>query len=91
VRAGEEIYAQGSPSDTLFVVGRGRLNVLTTEDDGEPRTVSSVVPGQVLAIDSFTRQAAHSTSARAGADTVIFKLTRPVYDALVGPATSRQV
>ena len=89
-RAGEEIYAQESPSDVLFVVGRGRVDVLTADDDDEPHLVNAVVPGQVLGVNSFSREAAHSTSARAASDAVIFKLTRPVYDALVRPVASRQ-
>jgi subfamily B ATP-binding cassette protein MsbA len=88
MRAGEEIYAQGSLSDALFLVGRGRVDVLTADDDGEPRLVNAVVPGQVLGVASFSRHAAHATSARAASDTVIFKLTRSTYDALMTTSVS---
>jgi hypothetical protein len=44
----------------------------------------------VLGVNSFSREAAPSTSVRAASDGVIFKLTRPVYDTLLGPAAPHQ-
>ena len=82
-RPGETIYSQGDRSDTLFVVGRGRVEVLTEDDDGAVRIVNTVAPGQVLGLSSFSRHSLHSTSARAASEAVVFKLTRGAYETIV--------
>ena len=87
-RAGELIYLRGSPSDALFVVGRGRVEVLSEDDDGEARVVNTVTPGHLIGLSSFSGHTPHSTSARAASDAVVFKLTRAAYDALVGEKAS---
>ena len=82
---GEVIYTQGSGPDALYLVGRGRVDVLRVDDDGEERIVNTVVPGQVLGLTSFSRQTPRSTSARAASDAVTFTLPRVAYEAIVGP------
>ena len=79
----EVIYLQGSAPDALYLVGRGRVDVLTA-DDGDERVVNTVIPGQVLGLTSFSRQAPHTTSARAASDAVIFMLTRTAYEGVMG-------
>jgi ABC-type multidrug transport system fused ATPase/permease subunit len=81
---GEAIYDRGSASDALYLVGRGRVDVLTVEDDGEERIVNTVVPGQVLGLTGFSRRTPRTTSARAASDGVVFELPRAVYEATVG-------
>jgi ABC-type multidrug transport system fused ATPase/permease subunit len=82
---GEVIYTQGSAPDALYLVGRGRVDVLRVDDDGEERIVNTVVPGQVLGLTSFSRRTLRTTSARAASDAVVFKLTRSAYEAIAGP------
>jgi len=83
-QAGEEIYVRGSVSDALYLVGRGRVDVLTVDDEGEERTVNTVVPGQVLGLASFSHRSPRTTSARAASDAVVFELPRAVYEATAG-------
>jgi ABC-type multidrug transport system fused ATPase/permease subunit len=81
---GEEIYLRGTAPDALYLVGRGRVEVLTVDDDGEERIVNTVVPGQVLGLTSFSRRTPRTTSARAASDVVVFELPRAIYEATVG-------
>ena len=83
---GEEIYVRGSASDALCLVGRGRVEVLTVDDEGEERVVNTVVPGQVLGLTSFSRRTPRTTSARAASDAVVFELTRAAYESVVAPS-----
>ena len=83
LQPGEEVYVQGSSPDALYLVGRGRVDVLTVDDASEERVVNTVVPGQVLGLTSFSRQTPRSTSARAASDSVVFKLTGAAYESIV--------
>lgn len=83
-QAGEVIYVRGSASDALYLVGRGRVDVLTVDDEGEERVVNSVVPGQALGLTSFSRRTPRTTSSRAASDAVVFELPRAAYEATVG-------
>ena len=85
-QSGDEIYAQGSAPDALYLVGRGRVEVVSADDAGNERVVNTVRPGQMLGLSSFSRHTPRTTSARAVSDTVIFKLTRTAYEAIVGPS-----
>jgi CRP-like cAMP-binding protein len=78
------LYVQGSAPDALYLVGRGRVEVLTVDDDGEERIVNTVVPGQVLGLTSFLSDVPRTTAARTASDAVVFRLTRAAYDAVVG-------
>jgi subfamily B ATP-binding cassette protein MsbA len=82
--AGEVLYVQGSAPDALYLVGRGRVEVLTVDDDGEERIVNTVVPGQVLGLTSFLSDVPRTTAARTASDAVVFRLTRAAYEAVVG-------
>jgi subfamily B ATP-binding cassette protein MsbA len=82
--AGEMLYVQGSAPDALYMVGRGRVEVLTVDDAGEERIVNTVVPGQVLGLTSFLSDVPRTTAARTASDAVVFRLTRAAYEAVVG-------
>ena len=86
-QAGEEIYLRGTAPDALYLVGRGRVEVLTVDDDGQERVVNTVVPGQVLGLSSFSHRTPRTTSARAASDAVVFELPRAAYEAIVDPGS----
>ncbi|MGE3268654.1 MAG: ATP-binding cassette domain-containing protein [Chloroflexota bacterium] len=82
--AGADLFTVGSPSDALYIVGRGRVDVLTVDDEDVEHIITTVGPGQLLGYASFLHQTIHSRTARAASDVVVFRLSRPAYESFLG-------
>ena len=82
-RQGEEIYVRGHPSDALYVVGRGQVELRSTDEVGGERTMNTVGAGQVIGLTSFLGRTSHTTTARAASSVVLFELKHIAYDAIM--------
>jgi ATP-binding cassette, subfamily B, bacterial len=74
--AGTTIFAQGSAPEELYVVGRGRVDVLLTDDDNAERVVTTLGIGAPFGVSSFLAGAPRATTARAATDVLLFALPR---------------
>jgi ABC-type uncharacterized transport system ATPase subunit len=82
-RAGETIYAQGSESDGVFVIGRGRVEVVAIESSGEERVVNTLGTGEAFGVSGFVSRQPRVSSARAADDVVLFALSHAAFEAVL--------
>jgi predicted acylesterase/phospholipase RssA len=73
VDAGEWLFHEGDPADSLFVVVGGRLKVLLDSPEG-PRVVRELGPGAALGELALLTGAPRSASARAVRDSTVLEL-----------------
>ena len=85
-RAGATIYRQGEPSDELFVLGRGRVEVLRLDESGPERLISTLGTGATFGDASFFQAGPRSATVRAATDVLLFTLHRAAFQAGVGRA-----
>jgi ABC-type multidrug transport system fused ATPase/permease subunit len=74
--AGATIFAQGSAPEELYIVGRGRVDVLVTDDDDAERVVTTLGIGATFGVSSFLGGAPRATTVRAATDVLLFALPR---------------
>ena len=65
--AGSVVFEAGSPSEALYIVLSGRIEIFTLVN-GRSRGVASIGPGDFFGEVSLLRDSAHSKSARAVED-----------------------
>jgi subfamily B ATP-binding cassette protein MsbA len=80
-RDGELIAAQGSEPDDLFVVGRGRVDMLLTDESGQERIVNTLNTGDAFGVSGFVSRQPRATSARAATDVILFVLSYAAFEA----------
>lgn len=83
-QAGETIYVRGSESDELFVVGRGRVNVLVTGDSGEERIANTLGTGEAFGVSSFISREPRASGVRTVTDVMLFALSHAAFEAALG-------
>jgi CRP-like cAMP-binding protein len=76
--AGKEIYREGAPADSAYVVAKGRVN-LTRDRNGEQVVVSSVGPGAILGEFALISSTHRLTGAVAATDAEIMRLNRKLF------------
>jgi CRP-like cAMP-binding protein len=80
-RDGELIAAQGSEPNDLFVVGRGRVDMLLTDESGQERIVNTLNTGDAFGVSGFVSRQPRATSARAATDVILFVLSYAAFEA----------
>jgi ATP-binding cassette subfamily B protein len=75
-KAGQTIYREGSPSDELFVVGRGRVEVYSIDGAGQERLMTTLGSGTAFGVADLLRGASHAATVRAATDVTLFRLPR---------------
>jgi glutaminase len=82
-RGGATIYRQGGPADEMFVINRGRVDVLVADAGGRERVVNVLGPGATFGEVGFLRGGQRPATVRAATDVHCFVLRRANYEALV--------
>lgn len=81
--AGGVLMREGEPGDAMYVLASGRLRVSVTGADGRTRAVREITRGQVVGEMSLIAEAPRSATLVAVRDSVLARLGRPAFDALV--------
>ena len=81
--AGQEIVRQGSTSDELFIIGRGELEVLARDEQGQERLVNVLGEGDHVGELSFPRGVPRTATLRARTPTELYVLRRLDVDQLL--------
>ncbi|MDP2007757.1 MAG: cyclic nucleotide-binding and patatin-like phospholipase domain-containing protein [Rubrivivax sp.] len=89
VAAGQQLMTQGEPGDCMYLSISGRLRAYQRDDSGAERTVRDMARGQVIGEMALYTDEPRSASVVAVRDSVLVRLDKPGFDALL--ARSPQV
>ena len=78
VAAGRDIYREGHPADSAFVVVAGRIT-LFREDENDRIPLGEVGPGAMLGEFALIAEANRLTGASAATDTELIRLNRKLF------------
>ncbi|MBK9148529.1 MAG: Crp/Fnr family transcriptional regulator [Flavobacteriales bacterium] len=77
--AGELIFREGDPAETLFIVRRGRAKVFSTFEPGASRILRFARDGQVLGHRGIGDDFTYTVSATALVQTVVDRIPMPLF------------
>jgi ABC-type multidrug transport system fused ATPase/permease subunit len=80
-RAGEVLYLQGSEPAELFVIGRGRVDVVVTDESGEERVLNTLRTGEALGVPGIVTRQPRASGSRAATDVTLFALSYGAFEA----------
>jgi ABC-type multidrug transport system fused ATPase/permease subunit len=80
---GEILCRQGSVGDELFIIGRGDVEILVTDDEGNERIVNILGEGEYVGEISFLRRIPRTATVRAQTNVEVHILRRLDFDALL--------
>lgn len=80
--AGTLLYRQGAESDQLFVLGRGQVEVVTTDEAGAERIVTVLGPGTPFGVGGLVRGTPRSATVRTATEVLLYALDQAEYQAL---------
>ena len=81
--AGGQIFREGDPSDGIYVVRAGQVQISAVVGEGERRALSRVLPGDVFGEMTLLDSAPRSAGASAEGETTVFFVPRePMVEAL---------
>jgi predicted acylesterase/phospholipase RssA len=83
LRAGEWLFRQGDLGDALYVVERGRLEIISEEPGQAPEIEQQLGAGAVVGELALISGAARSKSVRAGRDTTVLCVPDAEFERLV--------
>jgi ATP-binding cassette, subfamily B, bacterial len=92
--AGQEIVRRGSVGDELFIVGRGEVEVVVADEEGNERVVNALGEGDYFGEISFLRRTPRTATIRARSATELHILRRLDFDHLLahlGEGTMAQI
>jgi CRP-like cAMP-binding protein len=75
VAAGECIYEEGDLGDALFVIASGEVEIIRTNEAGQPKVISSLGPPEYFGELSLIDKEHRSATARARSDCVLLEMT----------------
>jgi predicted acylesterase/phospholipase RssA/CRP-like cAMP-binding protein len=81
-RKSETIYRQGDPPDAFYCILTGRVQIFTTKETNE-EVLEYLHRGRYFGFISLLTGEPHSVSVRAVNDTIVVKITRDRFDALL--------
>lgn len=82
--AGEILFRQGEPGDALAIVVNGRLRIVATQPDGEPRTVGEVSRGECVGEFALLTGRPRSATVCAIRDADVVLLSQELFERLLG-------
>jgi len=82
-RKTEVLVEQGSVGDSLFVVGKGILEVLTSLPDGSRHAVARLGPGQYFGEMSLLTGSPRSASVVAMTDAIVYEVDKQAFEPFV--------
>ncbi len=74
--AGETVFQQGQPGDTMVIVSVGHLRVELNDNNGVPTTVGSISGGEVVGEMAVLDPAPRACTVTAVSDTTVYELNR---------------
>ncbi|MCC7366905.1 MAG: cyclic nucleotide-binding domain-containing protein [Chloroflexi bacterium] len=80
---GEVLCRQGSVGDELFIIGRGDVEIVVADDDGNERIVSTLGEGDYVGEISFLRRTPRTATVRAQTNVEVHILRRLDFDQLL--------
>ena len=80
---GEILCRQGSVGDELFIIGRGEVEIVVTDDEGNERIVNILGEGDYVGEISFLRRVPRTATVRAQTNVEVHILRRLDFDALL--------
>jgi ABC-type multidrug transport system fused ATPase/permease subunit len=80
---GEILCRQGSVGDELFIIGRGEVEIVVADDDGNERIVGTLGEGDYVGEISFMRRTPRTATVRAQTNVEVHILRRLDFDALL--------
>ena len=80
---GEILCRQGSVGDELFIIGRGDLEILVSDEDGNEHVVAFLHEGDYTGEISFLRRVPRTATVRAQTNVEVHILRRLDFDALL--------
>jgi ATP-binding cassette subfamily B protein len=80
---GEILCRQGSVGDELFIIGRGDVEIVVADDDGNERIVNTLHEGDCVGEISFMRRTPRNATVRAQTNVEVHILRRLDFDALL--------
>jgi len=83
--AGEALFLEGDPGDALFLVVKGRLDILRQTTDEKSVRLACLQDGDLLGIGAFVAGGLRTAAVVAQSDTVMLSLSRDAAKALDGP------
>jgi len=86
-RKGETIFAEGTPSQAMYVVESGWVSIIS-ETDGRKSILANLGPGSVLGEMAFFGDRPYSTSAEAASEVTVWVLTKPAFAELIASEPS---
>lgn len=83
VAGGEIVFRQGAAADWMYVLLRGRLEVVLERPGGEERLIDTVWPGGTVGEQGLLLDEPRSATVVAARDSVLLRIDRPTFEALV--------
>jgi ABC-type multidrug transport system fused ATPase/permease subunit len=80
---GEILCRQGSVGDELFIIGRGEVEIVVADEDGNERIVNTLSEGDKFGEISFLRRIPRTATVRAQTHVEVHILRRLDFDALL--------
>jgi ABC-type multidrug transport system fused ATPase/permease subunit/CRP-like cAMP-binding protein len=80
---GEVLCRQGSVGDELFIIGRGEVEIIVGDDEGNERIVNVLGEGDYVGEISFLRRVPRTATVRAQTNVEVHILRRLDFDALL--------
>jgi putative ABC transport system ATP-binding protein len=87
--AGDTLFHQGEPSDLVYLVESGEIDILRVHVDGSEELLTTVGPGNYFGEIGPMLGLARSATARARIDAVVIGLTVRAFRERVGPDAAR--
>jgi CRP-like cAMP-binding protein len=75
VPAGKTIFSEGDPSDAMYLVLEGMVQVLKTDENGREQTVSIIVEGQSFGEIGLLVKQTRSATTAAGLESRLLKVS----------------
>jgi HlyB family type I secretion system ABC transporter len=89
LKANEELFVQGEPGDSAYIVRDGRLR-LSRGVNGRPRQVGVARPGELIGEMGLLLELPHVVTATAATDAVVLALSREAFDSIVAEEDKHQ-
>jgi CRP/FNR family transcriptional regulator len=79
---GDVLYVEGEPSDALYVIGEGRVELLMNDHSGQPRLIGWLGPTETFGELSLVTKGERRLTVRAGNDVVLYELGSASFERL---------
>lgn len=88
---GELLFRQGAAADAMYIVLRGRLEVVLELPDGTERSIDAIWPGATVGEQALLLDEPRTATIVAARDSVLLRIGRATFEALVAAHPSAAV